>query len=277
MASPPSSTGITTLIFDVDDTLYDVGTGFTGHRNGFGAQSFMVEKLGFASFEEAKKLRDEYFEKYHSTAKALTVAQAEGRLPKGQMFDPADLAEYWATSLDFSMLKDSRDDQLISDLQASPLNLVAFSNGPGKYVRRVLKELGLDGVFGSNVFSVTETLPHCKPEAEAFEKIFNQVGCKAEECVMIEDSMKNIRKSKELGMKTVLVMGKGRGVKNLAVNGNSKTSNTAADDAEATKPGDAPIANDPAVDVAIETVDELRTVLPGLWQTPANFEPIESS
>ena len=46
MNSSPSS--ITTLIFDVDDTLYDVGTSFTAHRNGFGAQSFMVKKLGFA-------------------------------------------------------------------------------------------------------------------------------------------------------------------------------------------------------------------------------------
>jgi len=27
------SNKITTLIFDVDDTLYDVGNGFTAHRN----------------------------------------------------------------------------------------------------------------------------------------------------------------------------------------------------------------------------------------------------
>jgi FMN phosphatase YigB (HAD superfamily) len=26
---------ITTLIFDVDDTLYDVGNGFTAHRNSY--------------------------------------------------------------------------------------------------------------------------------------------------------------------------------------------------------------------------------------------------
>lgn len=92
MTTSSPTTTITTLIFDVDDTLYDVGTAFTAHRNGFGAQSFMVEKLGFASYQEAKKLRDEYFEQYHSTAKALTVAEQEGRLPAGQHFDPQDLA-----------------------------------------------------------------------------------------------------------------------------------------------------------------------------------------
>mmetsp|Transcript_30140 Transcript_30140/g.54540 ORF Transcript_30140/g.54540 Transcript_30140/m.54540 type:complete len:281 (+) Transcript_30140:100-942(+) len=263
MNSSPSSP-ITTLIFDVDDTLYDVGTSFTSHRNEFGAQSFMVKQLGFASYEDAKRLRDEYFERYHSTAKALTVAEQEGRLPNGQHFDPQDLAEYWATSLDFDMIKDSVNPKFANDLQDCNLNMVAFSNGPGKYVRRVLKELDLDGVFGDQVFAVDDVLPFCKPEKEAFEFIFTKVGCKAKECVMIEDSMKNVRKAKELGMKTVLVIGKGRS------NGNNL--NAGADDAEATKPGDAPIADDPAVDVAIESVDELRSVLPGLWQTPAIFE-----
>lgn len=269
-SSSSSPARITTLIFDVDDTLYDVGSGFTAHRNGFGAQSFMVEKLGFDSYEQAKELRDEYFERYHSTAKALTVAQQEGRLPNGIVFDPQDLAEYWATSLDFTILKDSVDPNLLQDLQDCNLQMVAFSNGPGKYVKRVLKELHLYKVFENQIFAVDDVLPYCKPEPEAFQAIFERVGCKPEECVMIEDSMKNVRKAKELGMKTVLVLGKGR----LQKQNGTNTRKTAADESEATKSGDSPIANDPAVDVCIETVDELRIVLPGLWQTPAVFEPI---
>ena len=262
--SSSSPAAITTLIFDVDDTLYDVGTGFTAHRNGFGAQSFMVQHLGFSSYQDAKRLRDEYFEKYHSTAKALTVAQQEGRLPDGVTFDPQDLAEYWATSLDFGLLQDSvADSKLVHDLEECNLQMVAFSNGPGKYVKRVLKELHLYEIFGEDrIFAVDDVLPYCKPESQAFQAIFDRVGCKAEGSVMIEDSMKNIRKAKELGMKTVLVVGKGRF--------NSKNANHVA--AEATKPGDAPIANDPAVDVCIETINELRIVLPGLWQNPPVFE-----
>lgn len=167
------------------------------------------------------------------------------------------------------MLQDSVSAELIKDLQDCQLNMVAFSNGPGKYVKRVLKELGLDEIFGNQVFAVDDVLPHCKPEKEAFKVIFEKIGCQADECVIIEDSMKNVRKAKELGMNTVLVIGKGR------ANGN-KSSSAGADDAEATKPGDAPIADDPAVDVAIETVNELRSVLPGLWQTPASFEPVNT-
>ena len=60
---------IKAIIFDVDDTLYDVGTGFTAHRNTEGATSFMVDKLHFSSKAEAQLVRDEYFKIYHSTAK----------------------------------------------------------------------------------------------------------------------------------------------------------------------------------------------------------------
>eukprot|EP00957_Ditylum_brightwellii_P051480 3902818-Ditylum_brightwellii.AAC.1 len=72
---------ISTIIFDVDDTLYDVGCGFTHHRNTDGAVNFMVDKLNFPSREAAQALRDEYFERFHATAKGLQVADTEGRLP----------------------------------------------------------------------------------------------------------------------------------------------------------------------------------------------------
>ncbi len=199
---------ITTLLFDVDDTLYDVGTGFTAHRNGEGATSFMVAKLNFKDLASAQIVRDEYFAKYHSTAKALTVAQREGTLPldadgNKPEFQTKDLAEWWATKLNFSLLG-GPDPKIISMLESCPsnINLVAFSNGPRLYVLRVLRELGLDEVFPpEKVFAVDDVLPACKPEKEAFEKVLEKVGVKdASECIMVEDSMKNIRAAKDLGM-----------------------------------------------------------------------------
>lgn len=57
-------------------------------------QKFMVDRYNFPSLEAAKALRDEYFEKYHATAKALTVAQKEGRFPPGApLFDTKELCE----------------------------------------------------------------------------------------------------------------------------------------------------------------------------------------
>jgi len=245
---------ITTLVFDIDDTLYDVGTGFTAHRNGPSVSRLMVEKLGFKTEEAAMALRNEYFEKYHSTVKALKMAEKDGRLPAP--FEAPMLAEWWTDTLDFKAFL-SPDASLIEDLAASPLRLVAFTNGPRRYALKVLDALGVRAFFPDDqVFAVEDMMPHCKPEAEAFRKVLEAVGASPEECVMLEDSMKNIRAAKKLGMRTVLVSGSGSGD---------------AASSEATKPGDAPVASDTAVDVVIATIGELRTTLPRLWESPSVF------
>ena len=273
---------ITTLIFDVDDTLYDVGTGFTAHRNTEGAQSFMVQCLNFPTMEMAKTIRDEYFVQYHSTAKALQEAEKDGRFPEcakrispllssssssssskekenenenGALFQAQDLAEWWASRLNFDLLG-GKDEALIEMFQNCPLTLVAFSNGPRKYVKRVLVELGVAEFFPEErLFAVDDVLPYCKPEKEAFDKILTILKVRPEECVMVEDSMKNIRAAKALGMKTILVAGR------------TPTDNSmeAMKQSEATKAGDAPERNDPAVDVSVEICSDIPTQWPDLW------------
>jgi putative hydrolase of the HAD superfamily len=265
---------ITTLIFDVDDTLYDVGTGFTGHRNGYGAQSFMVETLEFPNLEDAGKMRDKYFARYHSTAKALAMMEEEGQFPdSAPKFQAADLAEWWATNLDFSLLRakeDGKDEyaELRHLLKSCPLKLVAFSNGPRTYVLRVLQEMGLADVFPEDmVFAVDDVLPACKPEAEAFAKVFAKLNIHdPRECVMVEDSMKNIQAAKKLGMSTVLISGR---TSSSTTSTDGKSNGKA--DAEATKPGDAPDLDDPSVDVAMEHCGELQQKCPGLWSQNKQF------
>ena len=264
--------------------LYDAHTGFTASRNGPAAYRFMMEHLHFPDEASAKTVRDEYFARYHSTVKGLQMAEQEGRLfPQHVVVDdhhnydpansaparfrPEDLAEFWATQLDFSLLGGPKAPHFVQDLlnlksssssSSSRLKLIAFSNGPRRYVQRVLIELGLwNTVFDDDTLvAVEDVLPYCKPEREAFAALFRKVGVVSpEECVMVEDSMKNVRRAKELGMQTVLVLGAGR---------------TTRDEGHAGV-FDAPQCDDPAVDVAIERIEDLRTALPGLWNEPATF------
>jgi putative hydrolase of the HAD superfamily len=246
-----SNDAVSTLIFDVDDTLYDIGCGFSNHRNQEGAPTFIMDHFGMDR-DAALKIRNEYFKKYHSTAKALAVAQQEGMFGDTK-FCQEDLEEFFATKLNFELLGGQKK-QLAEDLKACSCRIVAFSNGPRKYVKRVLEELGLWEVFGEDkLFAVTDTLPYCKPEKEAFEMIFDALGIKAEEAIMIEDSMKNIIRSKELGLRTIWITGK--------ANGDEK------------RIDDAPNAHHSAVDLAIECVEDLRRVVPGLWESPPIFYP----
>lgn len=237
----------------------------------------MVEKLGFPDMATAGRVRDAYFERYHATAKALAVAEREGAFPplvvddggndKTPRFDPQDLAEYWAERLDFSLLGGKKT-RLLRDLQECPLRLVAFSNGPRKYVKRVLAELGLFELFGEErLFAVDDVLPACKPEKEAFDKVLAALGVASpQECVILEDSMKNIRQCRRLGIKTVLVTGKGKLTGKITASALSLAS-------EATKPGDAPVHDDPAVDVAIEVAEDLRRAVPSLWDASSPTFP----
>lgn len=235
------------MIWDVDDTLYDVSTGFTSYRNGPVVWQFMVDHLAFPSLEAAQQVRDTYFEIYHSTAKALTVAQQEGKFPpNAPVFQTADLSQYWADHLNFTLLT-PKTPQFLQEMQSLPVLHIAFSNGPRIYVQRVLQQLGLwDTVFREEtLFAVDDVLPFCKPEKEAFDTIFQRIHMIPEECIMVEDSMKNIRRAKELGMKTIFIAGQG----NLGDDHASRVSSEI----------------DPAVDVAIETVEQLQTQLPALW------------
>ena len=95
--------------------------------------------------------------------------------------------------------------------------------------------------------------PTANRNGKAFELIFEQLGISSpEECIMVEDSMKNIRQAKAIGMKTVLITGQEESGRIL--------------------PEDKPEVSDPAVDCSMATIEEFRNKLPGLWETPAKFE-----
>ena len=249
---------ITTLVLDIDDTLYDVGTGFTAHRNGESCYAFMVAKLGFPSNAEAALVRDKYFAAYHSTVKGLTVAEKEGALPKGAHFEADMLADWWTEHLDFEKFL-TPNPRLIESLRRCPLKLVAFTNAPRRYGIKVVEALGLREFFPDERFyAVEDVMPTCKPEPQAFANVLERVGSTPEASIMVEDSMKNIRAAKKIGMGTILVSGLGH--------------NKAA--SEATKPGDAPVAGDPAVDASVADVSELEAKLPELWQEGISWPPV---
>ena len=133
-----------------------------------------------------------------------------------------------------------------------PQKKLIFSNGPRKYCLRCLDHLGIREFFlDENVFCVDDVVPACKPEAAAFQKVLDAVGSTAARSVMFEDSMKNVRAAKAMGMATVLLTGMaaatGQGV-------------------DATKKADQPDAEDPAVDVTLAVVGEIREKIPSLWQ-----------
>jgi len=239
---------VDTLIFDIDDTLYPASSGFSDHRADIAVTGFMVEKLGFTSVEEAWELRNEFFQKYHSTLKGLTVAAEEGRLSRN--FVPEELADWWAEHCDYDryLMPNQKIIEMMQAFHDAKLNLVCFTNSPRKYALRCLDRLGLRRFFSEDrVFAVDDVLPACKPQAAAFERVLGSIGAIPERALMFEDSMKNVRACKALGIHTVLVdEGQGGG--------------------EAALLGDTACPLDPAVDVVVHHIEEVREMLPGLLE-----------
>lgn len=250
---------VTHLVFDVDDTLYCRTTNFSHHRNEEVALEFMVTQLGFPDIETARELRYRYFRRTHSTMKALTVAAAEGALPplpdgSPRGFDQSALAAYWAEHARISEYL-TPDPRLIRVLRAlkeeTDLVLVIFSNGPRPYCLKVLEHLQVLEFFSPDrIFTVEDALPSCKPEPRAFLKILREVGADPSESVMFEDSMKNVRAAKALGMRTCLI-----------VPASAKGPNE-----DERKTGDIPEASDPAVDVVMNTCGDIEDRLKCLWR-----------
>lgn len=243
---------VDTLIFDVDDTLYPVSSGFSDHRNGEVICEFMLERLGFTCRDTAMQVRHEYFRRYHSSMKGLRVACEEGKTPRP--FREEDLADWFASRCDFSMLQ---PDPVLAEMLRSlgddaGLNLVVFSNAPRRYVLNCLVALGVRHCFDdAMVFGVEDVLPTCKPEAAAFDRILKAIGSRPERAVMFEDSMKNVLACHAMGIHTVLI--------------HEARLGAAGGGGEAKLLSDVPCSSHPAVGLTLQHICELRERLPGLW------------
>lgn len=248
---------IDTLIFDVDDTLYPVSSGFSDHRNSAVPQ-FMVDTLGFESLAAATELRDEYFKTYHSSNKGLIVAEREGKLPEGKHFRKDDLDAYWADNLDFDKYLKPNEQllEILEELSSAGLKLVLFSNSTRRYLLKCCDALKIRCFFpDERIFTIDDVLPACKPEAAAFNKVLESVGSTAEKSVMFEDSLKNVRAAKAMGMWTVLI-------------------NEGVEGGEATLLEDAADASDLAVDADMKEITDMREKLPCLWEGKFHMESV---
>ena len=132
----------------------------------------------------------------------LHMAGQEETLPPNpdgsvRKFDPVAFATYMAEYCQFDkyLTPCAATNEALAELKATGLKMVIFTNAPKKYALRVMEQLEITPYFDSElIFAVEDVMPHCKPELEAFQKIFDATGVTdPSTSVMFEDSMKNIR------------------------------------------------------------------------------------
>jgi len=181
-----------TWIFDLDNTLHDAAPHILPHIN-----RSMTEYLQrHLDLDEgaAGELRRRYWLRYGATLLGLMRHHA---------IDPRHFL--WHTH-QFPDLKRMivKEPQLRATLRRLPGRKFVFSNAPVHYARVVLGMLGIIDLF-DGVFSIEQTRYRPKPDAYGFLRLCRSNHLRPRGCIMVEDTLENLRTAAALGMKTVWV------------------------------------------------------------------------
>ncbi len=179
-------------MFDLDNTLHNAGAHIFPHMNRAMTQ-YLQDFLGLDE-AGANALRERYWLRYGATLQGLMRHHGT---------DPAHFL--WHTH-QFPALHQMvlRQQGLRAALQRLTGRKLVYSNAPAHYIHRVLELLGIADLF-EEVFTIEHAGYRPKPDAHGFRRLFSRMRLNPSNCIMVEDTLANLKTAKRLGMKTVLV------------------------------------------------------------------------
>ena len=181
-----------TWIFDLDNTLHNASPHIFPHINRAMTQ-YLETELGIDN-EAASALRQQYWKRYGATL--LGLMRHHGTDPRHFLWQTHQFPELRRMLV--------REPLLRATLRRLPGRKFVFSNAPVHYSRAVLKGLAIADLFDA-VFSIERTRYRPKPDVHGFLRLVRTNHLRARRCIMVEDTLANLRTAKKLGMKTVWV------------------------------------------------------------------------
>lgn len=187
--SPPWSRS---WIFDLDNTLHNASAHIFPQIN-TAMTEYLQAALGLHA-DAANEMRRHYWSRYGATL--LGLMRHHG----------TDPAHFLRETHHFPDLKGMlvREPLLRSTLRRLPGRKFVFSNAPAHYLRAVLRGLAIADLF-DDVFAIERTRYRPKPDPHGFLRFVRCNRLCARRCIMVEDTLVNLRTAKTLGMKTVWV------------------------------------------------------------------------
>ena len=181
-----------TLFFDLDDTLYPNSNGLWEAIR-VRMNEYLLDPLGFPP-DETQDLTLHYFQTYGTTLRGL------------QINHNVDADEYLAYVHDLPLEEYlSPDVELQKMLSSLPQMKWILTNSDANHANRVLGILGLEGYF-AGIIDVRALDFLCKPESGAYQRALHLSGMTdPSNCVLFEDSLRNLIPAHEIGFTTVLV------------------------------------------------------------------------
>jgi len=196
-------TGQPTWLFDLDNTLHNASHAIFPAIN-VNMNAFLARVLGNgdtpADDDTVNKVRHTYWQRYGATLVGMVRhhgVRAEDFLHAAHTFD--DLT---------SMIRAERG--LARLLQRLPGRKILLTNAPRRYARDVLRHLGLHRHFARHVpveaMHVHRQL-RPKPSRSMLRKLLAQEHLAAHKCILVEDTVANLKAARTVGMRTAWVTG----------------------------------------------------------------------
>ena len=179
-------------IFDLDNTLHNATPHIFPHINR-AMTSYLQAHLGLDE-AAATELRRRYWKRYGATLLGLMRHHATD--PRHFLWHTHQFPE-----LDRMLV---REPQLRATLRRLPGRKFVLSNAPVHYARAVLKALAIADLF-DGVFSIEQSRYRPKPDSFGFLRLCRVNHLRPQRCIMVEDTLDNLRTAGRLGMKTVWV------------------------------------------------------------------------
>ena len=181
-----------TWLFDLDNTLHNASAHIFPHISR-SMRDYICRHLDLDE-AEATQLRQQYWKRYGATLLGLM---------RHHDIDPAHFLHHTHQFHDLAgMVVVERG--LKTMLRRLPGRKIIFSNAPLIYTEAILAITGIRNCFDA-VYSVERLRFKPKPGKQGFLRLLRAEGLDPRSCIMIEDTLPNLKTAKRLGMKTVWV------------------------------------------------------------------------
>ena len=181
---------VDTWLFDLDNTLYPVESGFMGQIEA--RMTEFVARLTGLEPNDAYVLQKKYLAEHGTTLRGLMVHHG------------VDPDEFHALFHDLALDGLAHDPDLLAALMRLPGRRLIFTNADDVHARRVLQQLGLTAVF-DDVFHIGSFGLTPKPDPAPFAQMAAEHGVAPPATAFFEDSERNLAPAAAIGMTTILV------------------------------------------------------------------------
>jgi putative hydrolase of the HAD superfamily len=191
-SSPPIARKQRTWLFDLDNTLHNASVHIFPqiHR----AMVDYICRFLNVDATEATRLRESYWRRYGATLLGMM---------RHHDIDPRHFLHHTHQFPDLEC-QVVVERGLKAMLRRLPGRKIVFSNAPLIYIEAVLAIAGIRRCFDT-VYSVERLRFQPKPAMTGFLRVLRDERLDPRTCIMVEDTLGNLKTAKRLGMKTVWV------------------------------------------------------------------------